>query len=116
MKEENTHPARKYDVAIVIVYILLLISIYIPGCYDVASIVAGVFMISFFDISVRKTPEDKRKLRLWALSYGFSFAVALLCALKLIGILSRKTFEVDALGMVLAGMCLTSICCLLSRR
>lgn len=116
MKEENVHPERKYDVGIIIVYILFAITFFFENIYDVASIIACVFILFFLDLSVRKTPEKNRKLRIRALLYGFSVAAAIPCALKIVEIMRHKEFQVDALGMILTGIALTSIYFLIVRK
>lgn len=73
------------------------------------SIIAGLLFAFLFSKCIRTTGESSRNIRLKSVAYAFSFMVAFTCALKITECLRDKILEVDALGVVLTGVCLQSI-------
>ena len=49
------------------------------------------------------------KIRNAALQYAFTFIIAVLCALKIVGVLCERMFDVDGLKMIFIGVFFQSV-------
>ena len=57
----------------------------------------------------RTVQFDKSKIRNAALQYAFTLIIAVLCALKIVGVLCERMFDVDGLKMIFIGVFFQSV-------
>ena len=92
---------NKADVMIII--LLILWGIYeifvVPFEYDtLVSIFVGFNLVYLFPWCCKETSAEYLKIRNAALQYAFTLIIAVLCALKIVGVLCERMFDVDSGG------------------
>ena len=97
---------NKADVMIII--LLILWGIYeifvVPFEYDtLVSIFVGFNLVHLFPWCCKETSAEYLKIRNAALQYAFTFIIAVLCALKIVGVLCERMFDVDSGGEAYKG-------------
>lgn len=85
-----------------IIILLILWGIYeifvVPFEYDtLVSIFVGFNLVYLFPWCCKETSAEYLKIRNAALQYAFTFIIAVLCALKIVGVLCERMFDVDGL-------------------
>ena len=63
----------------------------------------------FFLGAVKKQSAEYLKIRNAALQYAFTLIIAVLCALKIVGVLCERMFDVDGLKMIFIGVFFQSV-------
>ena len=89
---------------VMIIILLILLGIYeifvVPFEYDT--------LVSIF-VGFKETSAEYLKIRNAALQYAFTFIIAVLCALKIVGVLCERMFDVDGLKMIFIGVFFQSV-------
>ena len=91
---------------VMIIILLILWGIYeifvVPFEYDtLVSIFVGFNLVYLFPWCCKETSAEYLKIRNAALQYAFTLIIAVLCALKIVGVLCERMFDVDGLKMIL---------------
>lgn len=105
---------KKNKADVMIIILLILWGIYeifvVPFEYDtLVSIFIGFNLVYFFPWCCKETSAEYLKIRNAALQYAFTFIIAVLCALKIVGVLRDRTFDVDGLKMIFIGVFFQSV-------
>ena len=99
---------------VMIIILLILWGIYeifvVPFEYDtLVSIFVGFNLVYLFPWCCKETSAEYLKIRNAALQYAFTFIIVVLCALKIVGVLRDRTFDVDGLKMIFIGVFFQSV-------
>ena len=99
---------------VMIIILLILWGIYetflVPFEYDtLVSIFIGFNLVYLFPWCCKETSAEYLKIRNAALQYAFTFIIAVLCALKIVGVLCERMFDVDGLKMIFIGVFFQSV-------
>ena len=90
---------------VMIIILLILWGIYeifvVPFEYDT--------LVYLFPWCCKETSAEYLKIRNAALQYAFTFIIAVLCALKIVGVLCERMFDVDGLKMIFIGVFFQSV-------
>ena len=94
---------------VMIIILLILWGIYeifvVPFEYDtLVSIFVGFNLVYLFPWCCKETSAEYLKIRNAALQYSFTLIIAVLCALKIVGVLCERMFDVDGLKMIFIGV------------
>ena len=94
---------------VMIIILLILWGIYeifvVPFEYDtLVSIFVGFNLVYLFPWCCKETSAEYLKIRNAALQYAFTLIIAVLCALKIVGVLCERMFDVDGLKMIFIGV------------
>ena len=99
---------------VMIIILLILLGIYeifvVPFEYDtLVSIFVGFNLVYLFPWCCKETSAEYLKIRNAALQYAFTFIIAVLSALKIVGVLCERMFDVDGLKMIFIGVFFQSV-------
>jgi len=105
---------KKNKADVMIIILLILWGIYeifvVPFEYDtLVSIFIGFNLVYLFPWCCKETSAEYLKIRNAALQYAFTFIIAVLCALKIVGVLCERMFDVDGLKMIFIGVFFQSV-------
>ena len=95
---------------VMIIILLILWGIYeifvVPFEYDTF---VGFNLVYLFPWCCKETSAEYLKIRNAALQYAFTLIIAVLCALKIVGVLCERMFDVDGLKMIFIGVFFQSV-------
>ena len=99
---------------VMIIILLILWGIYeifvVPFEYDtLVSIFVGFNLVYLFPWFCIVSSAEYLKIRNAALQYAFTLFIAVLCALKFVGVLCERMFDVDGLKMIFIGVFFQSV-------
>lgn len=99
---------------VMIIILLILWGIYeifvVPFEYDtLVSIFVGFNLVYLFPWCCKETSAEYLKIRNAALQYAFTLIIAVPCALKIVGVLCERMFDVDGLKMIFIGVFFQSV-------
>ena len=94
---------------VMIIILLILWGIYeifvVPFEYDtLVSIFVGFNLVYLFPWCCKETSAEYLKIK-----YAFTLIIAVLCALKIVGVLCERMFDVDGLKMIFIGVFFQSV-------